>query len=1059
MITRSPLPRSTKAPAGTAPILLAACLLTASAVPGLHAADGEPLGFNQHIRPILSENCFACHGFDQHERKAGLRLDTAEGAYAGGDQGAAAIVPGDPDASLVWQRITATDPADIMPPPEAHRTLSDEQKELVRQWIAEGAEYEEHWAFVAPRGIDPPEVEGREHPIDRFLEHRLQREGLEPGPRTDRATLIRRASFALTGLPPTAEEVVAFESDPAADAWERLIDRLLESPHHGEEMARHWLDVARYGDTHGLHLDNERQMWAYRDWVVEAFNRNLPFDQFTIEQIAGDLLPEPTRDQLVATGFNRCNVTTGEGGSINEEWIFRYAVDRASTVASAWMGLTASCAVCHDHKYDPISAREFYQLYAFFHSNADPAMDGNSLTVAPVLKLATDEQETRLAELAELVAEHERQLEEQVAGALADYTDPAELDPAPEVQVVDHVWMDDDFPAGAQLQFSGSETPLTWVHRDDGPVFSGERSIVRQGADVAQDFYNAGAEPLQVPVNGRFYVHVRLDGEQPPGAVMIQFHTNQWRHRAVWGDASLIPFGQPDSPEKFHAGELPPVDEWTRLEVDAAAMGLNPGDRVSGFAFTLHGGRAWFDLFGVEGRIDPASDVSRSFLAWRRQAAETIPDGLPDDLKPLVANAPDEEGNGQLDEEQHQRLLAWWVRHTSSVPAHRETLAPLVAGLDQASQERRQLDDSIPRTYIWRDLDQPRPSRIKIRGEYDQPGDEVQPGTPDFLPPLQPANDRANRLDLARWLVSPDHPLTARVTVNRFWQQFFGAGLVSTPDDFGSQGGMPSHPELLDWLALWFVENDWDTRALVRLLLTSEAFQRESAAPADHWRRDPDNRLLARGPRFRLDAEQLRDNALFVSGLINLEQGGPGVRPYQPPQIWEPVGFVGSNTREYVQDTGPALYRRSLYVFLKRTAPPPFMSNFDAPDREMTCSARERSNTPLQALQLMNDVQHFEAARALAERLLREGGDEPAARLEFAWRTVLARAPEPVELERLAPVLERHLERYRNDPEAAAAAIDTGDSAPDPALDPVELAAWTLMANLLLNLDETVTRN
>ena len=788
------------------------------------AAAPEAVGFNRDVRPILSDACFSCHGPSQ--QKAGLRLDKADSATKPNKEGVAAIVPGKPEASEAIRRIASTDETEAMPPPGPHKPLTPAQKGTLTRWVAAGAVYEPHWSFTKLAAPPvPPNANVQwtvRNPIDAFLNERLAKAGRTPTAEADKPTLLRRVSFALTGLPPTPKEVEAFEADKNPDAYGRMVDRYLAKPQFGEEMARHWLDLARYGDTHGLHLDNERGTWPYRDWVVRSFNNNLPFDKFTLEQLAGDLLPNPTRDQLVATGFNRCNVTTGEGGSIDAEWYFRNAVDRAAVASETWLGLTAGCAQCHDHKFDPVTAKDFYSLYAFFYSAAGPPLDGNTLLSEPSVKLSTPEQEKQLADL-------------------------------------------------------------------DG-------KLAKANADLAAV---KPAEPVPAP----------------------------------------------------------------------ALLGFAVGSK------------------------------------------------------------------------------------------NRALREPLTKARDALVAERTKLDQSIPGCLIFRDAPTPRQAFVMVRGQYDKPGEKVEPDTPHFLPPLKKAGARGNRLDFARWVVAPENPLTARVYVNRLWQQFFGTGLAKNANDFGAQGEPPTHPELLDWLAAGFRDGGWDTRATVRLIVTSAAFRRSSKVGPDLLKADPENRLLAHGPRFRLDAEQVRDNALFVAGLLNPTIGGKGVKPYQPDNIWEPVAFTGSNTQFYKRDAGTALYRRSLYTFFKRTAPPPFLSNFDAPNREQPCSRRDRSNTPLQALQLMNDVQHVEAARAFAERIIADGGATPAERIVFAFRTLLARGPSAEEAAIVKDALDAHLARYAKAPADAKKLIAVGESKPKAGHDPVALAAYTMVATLLLNLDETLTRN
>ena len=1022
------------------------------------AVAARPLEFNRDVRPILSNNCFACHGMDAKHRKAELRLDTLEGATADHD-GARAVVPGKLSSSELWRRITSSDADEMMPPPDSHKKISDKDKQILKRWIEQGAPYQKHWAFEPPAAPAVPEVKGAgfivRNPIDAFIAERLQSDGLTMSPEADKETLIRRVSFALTGLPPKVADVEAFLADQAPQSYERMVDRYLASPFYGEEMARHWLDVARYADTHGLHLDNERQMWAYRDWVIGAFNRNEPFDQFTIEQIAGDLIPNATQDQFVATGFNRCNITTGEGGSIAAEYTFRYAVDRTSTTVQAWMGLTAGCAQCHDHKFDPISQKEFYSLYAFFNSAADPAMDGNALLTAPVMKVDSPQTRSQREVLDKKIAEKQQQLEDEAARL--QYTDPATVTPPPPESEVETVWLEDAFPEGAQVAVHPGGHPTTFVAAaQGGQVFSGKLALKRSGKGIAQDYYNAGAAPLAIPPQGSVVAYAWLDPANPPRAIMLQFHKGGWLHRAVWGDYNAINFGAPGTTQKVNMGPLPAMGQWVRLEVPVDKIGLAGGDQLSGFACTQFDGIVYWDKVGTVGRSSPATDPQHSFVVWWKQAAGKDTPGLAPHLNEIAKHGPGDD----VKQEDEDRLRAYYLQAVclDTKPQFAKTMDEIV----KFRGEREALDKTATtNTFIFKDLPKPRDSFVMIRGAYDKPGAKVLPDVPAFLPPLKMADPKARptRLDLAQWLISPENPLTARVTVNRFWLQFFGTGIVKTSYDFGSQGQLPSHPELLDWLATDFRSHGWNVKNLVRLMLTSATFRQSSRVTPELWAKDPENRLYARGPRFRLDAEQIRDNALFVSGLINLEMGGKGAKPYQPGNIWEPVGFVGSNTRFYKQDSGSALYRRSIYTFFKRTAPPPFMANFDAPNREQFCSQRERSDTPLQALQLMNDVQHIEAARALAERMLTEGGATPAERLSFAYRTVLSRRPDAEEVKLVEEQLKTHLDRYRQDAAAATKLISQGQSKPKAGLAPAELAAYTLVANMILNLDESLTRN
>jgi hypothetical protein len=1013
----------------------------------IHA--GEDIRFNRDVRPILSDNCFACHGQDAKKRKAKLRLDQSEGALAERD-GVRAIVPGDLEQSELWARINEKDEDEVMPPPKSHKVLTVAEKNVLKRWIEQGAEYEGHWSFQAPQKQEVPQIAGVENPIDAFLQDRLGKEGLKAAALAKPETLVRRLYLDLTGLPPTPAEVDVFLADKSPPAWDKLIDDLMGRETYGEHMARYWLDLARYADTHGLHLDNERSMWPYRDWVVRAFNQNLPFDEFTRWQLAGDLLPDPTIDQQIASGFNRCNVTTGEGGSIKAEWIYRYAVDRTSTAVEVWMGLTAGCAVCHDHKFDPLSTKEYYSMYSFFHSAADPAMDGNKKDTPPILRVPSPGNDKRIAALNAEIAK----VNKRVAGVVnkLKYVDPASLDPLSKPKRKETLWFEDGFPKG-KLQVNGP--PLQLITKEEGPVFSGKRAISRTAKNATgQDVFSEGT-PLTIPKGGKFFVHCYLDPENPPEAVMVQFYVGGWKHRVVWGAHEKIGWGKVNTHERVDMGPLPEKGKWVRLEFPAVKVGLKPGHKVTGYAFTQFSGKIGWDHFGIASTINPAKDPTYSWKAWKGQAEGARNKDLTDALrKRYKGKEPD-----KWTKAQEKVLRDHWLANVYAGAS--ETLGPFAKEKDALEKQKIDLSKNVAITFIMADLPKARESFVMIRGQYDNPGEKVSRGVPAFLPtlPAKPKDRDYNRLDLANWLVRDDHPLTARVAVNRIWQQFFGAGLVRTSADFGTQGELPSHPELLDWLALRFIEDDWNVQRFVKRILTSQAYRQSTKVTLALLEKDPENRLLARGPRYRLDAEIIRDQALSLSGLLVPAVGGKGVLPYQPPNIWEPVGFGRSNTRYYKQGKGDDLYRRSLYTFLKRTAPAPFMASFDAPNREQSCTVRGRSNTPLQALQLMNDVQHVEAARNLAERIIKEGFPKDEERIQWAWRTVTSRRPDPEETKIVTDVLKRHRVRYAEDLEAARKLISYGESVADKEIAPNELASWTLVANLLLNLDEVVNKN
>lgn len=1050
---------------------LAAVLFIAVSASGAATPAARNIDFNRDIRPILSDNCFACHGFDAKKRKAGLRLDVAEGAFAKNKEGIAAIKPGDADGSEIIKRIVTKDEDDVMPPPDTHKKLTSAQIETLKRWVAEGAPYKKHWAFEPPVKVSVPvmarskelgagseEVAGTS-PIDSFIAAARVEHKLTSSPLATKEEQIRRVTLDLTGLPPTPAEVDAFLADTTPGAYERVVDRLMKSVRYGEHMARYWLDAARYGDTHGLHLDNERGIWPYRDWVVRAFNNNLPFDQFTVWQLAGDLLPNATQEQIVASGFNRCNVTTGEGGSINEEWIYRYAVDRTDTMMSVWLGLTGGCAVCHDHKYDPITQKDFYSLYAFFNSAADPAMDGNILLTAPSLRLSTPEQAKQIAEFDKQIAAKQADIRKAVA--TLNYVDPATQTPAPPVQTSEVVWFDDAFPPKANVESSGGHA-TTFVTKDKGPVASGTRALKRTATSVSQDFFSTGGS-FTIPPNGKLSVQCYIDPANKPKSVMLQFFVGGWNHRAVWGEEGAIPFGKVRTTERVMIGALPEAGQWAKLEFAADRLGLKPGMKVTGFAFTQFGGTVYWDRLAMSSRVDPAKDPQWSWSKWIEKNQGKRVEGLPNDLLTLVRGKKANEWPAA----DAKRVKDWWFEN--EYQGARGVVETAKAEKLAIEAKKTTLESLIPASLVMADLPEPREAFVMQRGQYDKPGDKVTRNTPAVFPAL-PKKDNYNRLDLAQWLVSPQHPLTTRVTVNRLWQQFFGTGIVKTANDFGSQGTPPTHPELLDWLAIDFREHGWDVKRFVKQIVMSQTYRQssktnlqvrssdQSGLGSSLYDIDPENKWLARGPRHRLDAEVLRDQALYVSGLLNQTVGGKGVRPYQPDNIWEPVAYSGSNTRSYVRDTGAALYRRSLYTFYKRTAPAPSMTTFDAPSREQVCLRRERSNTPLQALALMNDIQHMEAARNFAQRILLEGGNTFDKRLTFAFRSVVSRFPRAEEGAVVNDTLQKHLARYQAAPDAAKQLITFGDSKPDPKLKPEELAAWTMIGNLLLNLDEALNQ-
>lgn len=1029
-------------------------LLLLALIGTVPALADERVTFNEHIRPILADNCFACHGVDASHRKGKLRLDIAAGATAERD-GTRAITPGDLAKSELWQRIISPHEDEVMPPPESHKTpLKPAQRELIKKWIEQGATYQNHWAYEPVSRPELPKAAGGAagHPVDRFIGAKLASRKLALAMEAAPEILFRRVTLDLTGLPPTPEEVDAFLADRKPGAYERAVDRLLASPRYGEHFGRYWLDAVRYADTHGLHLDNVRQIWPYRDWVVGAFNRNLRYDQFTIEQLAGDLLPNPTIDQIVATGYNRNHLSTSEGGAIEAEAEMRNTADRTDTAAAVWMGLTANCASCHDHKFDPLTQKEYYSLGAIFKGLADRPWDGNVRLSGPVAVIAdTPAKQKRIDEITAAIKPLEAAVTARADAVIAAGKAPPKYDKNPITYEV--VWAEDsDMPTPENVM-----TPPAageWRGGEGVPVAGGSRALRMEGVAERAIAFSAGDVNLVARGDVKAFVHVQPDAAKPPRAISVEFIGEGETKRVIWGDKAA--FGPEVAKTAIHAGPLPAAGSYARLQVNACECGIAIGRNYTGVRLAQSDGAVWWDRIGAVITSPSASDDPLlSKEAWARtlrtgaRAFDAVP--IRHDVNFLIGLS-----STQQNEEEKKRIATW---HRDYIYAPlRARLEPEVHAARRLLAEQIHFETTYPVTLVSGERDEPLPAHIMIRGQYDKPGERVEAGTPAYLPPITKTGGRVTRMDFARWLVEPKHPLTARVTVNRFWLQLFGAGIVRTPVDFGAQGEPPTHPELLDWLASEFVQSGWDVKKFVRLLVTSRTYRQDSRATPQLLELDPANKLLARGPRLRLDAEVLRDQSLALGGLLRPEMGGPPVRPYQPVNIWEPVAFGGSNTKTYIQDHGDALYRRSLYTFWKRTAPAPSMSTFDAPSRENFCVARGRSNTPLQALALMNDVQHFEAARGFAERLLTRTSTEPE-RLAYAFRCVTARNPTKQESALLAESLATHRARFERNTEEASKVLANGESKPSAKLPVGEFAAWTMVANLLMNLDETVTRN
>ena len=1016
-----------------------------------HAAEAQQqVDFSRDILPLLSENCFQCHGPDEATREAGLRLDQRDGILAEADSGIAAVIPESAETSELIKRIISDDADLLMPPPESGKKLSATDIERLKQWITTGAKWSVHWAYEKPESNDLPASDKNwEHnnPIDLFILAGVKKAGLSPSAQASKETLIRRATLDLTGLPPTIAEIDQFLSDESPNAFERVLDRVMESPAYAEHMTRIWLDAARYADTHGLHLDNERSIWPYRDWVIDAFQKNMPFDQFTIEQLAGDLLPEPTLQQRIATGFNRCNVTTSEGGSIDDEYYVRYAVDRVETTSTVWLGLTSGCAACHDHKFDPLTQKEFYQMFSYFFSLTERAMDGNNLLPPPVVKVPSQEQAASKVKHQQNITTLNNSITELIGSI--EYNDAMADAKLGELKQGDAIWFDDALPPGAKPQGDG---PYQWkfVPASEHPVHSGKNSSIRTGTGLTQHFFDGANPKLKLGNPGRLFAYVYLDPENPPETIQLQFNDGSWNHRAYWGADKAHGAGQ-KGPANFHAGELPETGKWIRLEVDAASVGLKPESEINGWAFTQFGGTVHWDAAGVVSLQSLPAENLASLNLWKQYRKKVTSPPIPAEIQKIL----DVEAEKQTDD-QHRKVKEYYLQNVH--PEHAASFAKMQKNLEETKKALAEVEKSIPATLVMEDRKEPRQAHVLERGQYTEKRDAVSSAVPQWIAPL-PEGAPNNRLGLASWLVSPENPLTARVTVNRFWLQHFGMGLVKTAEDFGIQGEQPSHPELLDWLALEFIESGWNMKQLHKLIMMSATYQQSSKVTPEQLQNDPENRLLSRGPRFRLDAEVIRDNALATSGLLVRDVGGKSVRPYQPSGLWKAVGFGGSNTSVFAQDKGEKLYRRSMYTFWKRTSPPPSMSTFDAPDRETCQVRRARTNTPLQSLVLMNDVQFVEAARKFAERVMVEGGSKPEERFVFAFRTTTSRTPKPYEQDSLLQLHKEYLKEFQAKPEDAEKLISAGEAPRDPKLPAADLAAWTMICHLLLNLSETVTQN
>jgi len=1047
--------------------LLAATLALLCSSGFVHAQS--KIEYNRDVRPILAENCFNCHGPDSASRKASLRLDQRDDAIKMG-----AIVPGKSKESTLIERVHADNPKEVMPPPKTLKKLTASQKEILKRWINEGAEYQLHWSLTAPTRPPLPDVKNKtwaRNSIDRFILAELEKHGMKPNPEADRRTLARRLSLDLTGLPPTPSEVETFLNDKTPDAYEKYVDRLMKSPHYGEHRARYWLDAARYADTHGIHFDNFREIHAYRDWVINAFNKNQPFDQFTIEQLAGDLLPNPTIDQLVATGFNRCNITSNEGGLIPEEYLVMYTRDRTETVAAVWLGATMNCCTCHDHKFDPLSTKDFYAMSAFFNNTTQGAMDGNIPNTPPIIFVPRSEDRPRWDALSKEIAGYRTRIDERKKSAQKDFDQwlaeakaeqVAALVPSDGLTL--HAKLNETQGKTASFVIDGKPRDVNlgdgydWVASKGMPKTltikpAGSAIEFKEIGDFEKDQgFSIGAW-VKIPRRGTSgAIAARMDNgpvhrgwdfwmEQdkvgmhiinnwPDDALKVTAKTplqpNQWNHVLVTYDGSSKAAGV----KVYLNGALQPVDVFTdklknsiKSTVPFKVGQRHMSDRLKDVSLQ--------DL-RVYGKMLKGPEAQQ--LAKSSKAAEFL-------AKPAEKRTPAD----------RNELYDWWL---VALDAQYQALNDKISNLQQ---EEVTLKSRGTIAHVMNESKNEPTAYVLFRGDYDKRRDQVKAATPSVLPPM-PKELPRNRLGFAQWLLRPENPMPARVTVNRFWQEIFGTGIVRTSGDFGVAGELPSHPELLDWMAVEFRESGWDMQKFMKLIVTSATYRQSANVTKEALEKDRDNRYLGRAPRYRMDAEMIRDYALASSGIMVRKIGGPSVKPYMPEGVWEAVAMIGSNTRDYRADTGEKLYRRSMYTFWKRAAPPASMDILNAPNRETCTVRRDRTNTPLQALVTLNDVQFIEAARHLAQAALKDGGATDASRIDFIAQRLLARSFREAEMKIVQGSLTDLLANYKTRPEDARKLINVGESRPDATLDAGTLAAWTMLVNELMNLDEVLNK-
>ncbi|WKN41157.1 DUF1553 domain-containing protein [Tunicatimonas pelagia] len=1024
----------------------------------------KSVDFNLHVKPILSDRCYACHGPDLANQKAGLRLDTPEGAFTALEEsGNTAIVPGEAARSELVHRILSEDKEELMPPPESNLTLTDYEKAVLIRWVEEGAEYKKHWAFIPPEKPEVPETFHQTqamNEIDHFIFRTLERNDLQPQAEADKETLIRRVSFDLTGLPPTLEEIDAFLTDDSEGAYEKVVNRLLASPHYGEKMATDWMDASRYADTHGYSVDRYRPMWPWRDWVIKAFNENKPFNQFVTWQLAGDLMPEPTREQILATAFNRNHAQNMEGGIVNEEFRIEYVADRTNTLGKSLMAMTLECARCHDHKFDPISQKEYFQMFSFFN-NIDEAgqISWDDAMPVPTLLLTDEKQDSIMQFLDEQIDQKKREISALVThkSESIKFEQPVNIEKYLNDGLIAHF----DFETAVNNQFANVARPsqkaqIILAEPRKNPEAL-EPSL--EEGKFGQALLSNGDDPLSLGSIGAF------DRAQPftiglwmqvPTALKngTIFHKGQgkiiYNFRGYYLSIkdnkidALMAHTWPYNNISKHSTIEIPKDEWFHLALTYDGSSKAQGLKVylNGEAMEMEAEKDNLYKDILLSAVDEEPGLSFGAL-WRGTGTKNA---LLDEIKVydrelLPAEVAAWSGKKELDQQTQQALasvhanLGYWQKKKE---------------LQKLRTEQNALVESVPEIMVMDELEEPRPTFLLDRGAYDAPSEEVHPATPESILTF-PDTLPQNRLGLAQWLFSEHNPLTARVIVNRYWQSYFGRGIVSSAADFGNQGELPTHPELLDWLAIRFVESGWDIKAMQKMIVLSATYRQSSQTPQELLEKDYDNKLISRGPSLRLTAEMLRDNVLHASGLLVDKIGGESVKPYQPDGLWKISGA------SYVPDTGEKLYRRSLYTLWKRTVPPPSMNTFDAPTRSYCEVTRQKTSTPLQSLVLLNDPQFVEASRALAAKVLTTESNHKT-RLTNLYRSLTAKFPSEQELTVLNTFYRKQKNDFQESPEKMTGWLATGEFEAEPCIDKQALAAYTVVASTVMNADATVMK-